>query len=119
MTTYTPALLADDGEPGDALDVLVEAGWRQSSDSAANCQMVAPDGRARLVFQPESIEYAHTDVLWKLEAIGRFEVPAGDGPHHIPIAPMKWTATFTGEVPVALIRALLDRMVTPVDAAAA
>ncbi|MEU2453872.1 DUF317 domain-containing protein [Streptomyces sp. NPDC012765] len=112
MTTYAPSLLTDDGEPSDAIDILTAAGWTSGADAKANLQVVAPDGRARLLFQPESIEYANTDVLWKLEAVG-FEVPAGQEVLAISPTPNRWTATFTGEVPVALIRAFLGRLVTP------
>ncbi|MFZ3475395.1 DUF317 domain-containing protein [Streptomyces sp. 4.24] len=113
MTTYAPTLLTDDGEPSEALDILAAAGWESHSDPAANLQVVAPNGRVRVLFQPESLEYANTDVLWRVEATG-FEVPAGDGLRAIPAAPTRWAATFTGEVPVTLIGAFLDRMVAPV-----
>ncbi|MFF8280018.1 DUF317 domain-containing protein [Streptomyces lateritius] len=114
MMTYAPTLLTDDGEPSEALDILATAGWESHSDAAANLQVVAPNGRVRLLFQAESLEYANTDVLWRVEATG-FEVPAGQELQAIPSGPTRWTATFTGEVPVALIGAFLERMVKPVD----
>ncbi|MFD5878475.1 DUF317 domain-containing protein [Streptomyces yangpuensis] len=104
--------MTDDGEPSEVLDILAAAGWRSHSDPQANVQVVAPDGRVRVLFQPESVEYANTDVLWRVEAVG-FEVPVEDG-LAIPAAPTRWTATFTGEVPVALIGAFMDRMVPQV-----
>ncbi|MFD6534919.1 DUF317 domain-containing protein [Streptomyces goshikiensis] len=113
MTTHAPTLLTDNGEPSEVLDILTSAGWKSHSDPAANLQVVEPNGRVRLIFQPESLEYANTDVLWRVEAVG-FEVPAGNGLLTIPAAPTRWTATFTGEVPVALIGAFMDRMVAPV-----
>ncbi|MFJ2752804.1 DUF317 domain-containing protein [Streptomyces sp. NPDC087297] len=112
MTTYAPALLADDGEPSTAIDILITAGWTSHSDPKANLLVVSPDGRARLLFQPESVEYANTDVLWRLEAVG-FEVPPGYEVPAISAKPSRWTATFTGEVPIALIAALLGRLVAP------
>lgn len=112
MTTHAPSLLTDDGEPSVAFEILAAAGWTTGNDPSGNAQVVAPDGRARLVFQPESVDYAHTDALWRLEAVG-FEVPTSDEPRAIPAQPTRWTATFSGEVPVALIAALLERMVTP------
>ncbi|MGW1189243.1 DUF317 domain-containing protein [Streptomyces sp. NPDC002559] len=74
--------------------------------------MVAPGGQARLVFQPESAEYANTDVLWKVEAVTF--VPGRDQEIlAVSAKPRSWTATFTGEVPVELIGTFLERLVAP------
>jgi hypothetical protein len=113
MTTHVPALLADEGEPSAVFDLLIAAGWTTHTDPSANCVVVAPGGQARLVFQPESAQYASTDVLWKAEvatfAFGPDETLVGG----IPTKPHTWAATFSGEVPVELIAAFLARLVAP------
>ncbi|MER0442979.1 DUF317 domain-containing protein [Streptomyces sp. Edi4] len=110
--TRIPALQADEGEPSVAMDVLLAAGWVAHSDPSANCQLVAPGGAARLVFQPESAAYASTDVLWRVEAV-TFEVGPDEALLAVPAKPRTWSATFTGEVPVELIAAFLERLVAP------
>lgn len=111
-TTNIPALLADEGEPQVAFDLLAAAGWTLHSVPMDNSQMVSPGGQARLVFQPESAEYANTDVLWKVEAV-TFAPGRGQALLAVPAKPRSWTATFTGEVPVELIGAFLERLVAP------
>ncbi|MFF2571191.1 DUF317 domain-containing protein [Streptomyces sp. NPDC058084] len=110
--TRIPVLAADEGEPAVAFDVLTKAAWVTHTDSSANSQVVAPGGQARLVFQPESAAYANTDVLWRVEAV-TFAVDEGQGLLAIPAKPRTWSATFTGEVPVELIAAFLERLVAP------
>ncbi|CAL9673304.1 hypothetical protein SUDANB176_07574 (plasmid) [Streptomyces sp. enrichment culture] len=67
-TTNIPTLLADEGEPQVAFDLLAAADWTLHSAPTDNSQMVAPGGQARLVL-PESDEYANTDVLWRVRAV--------------------------------------------------
>ncbi|WP_435245142.1 DUF317 domain-containing protein [Streptomyces tendae] len=110
--TRIPVLQADEGEPAVAMDLLQRAGWVTHSDPSANCQVVAPGGQARLVFQPESAAYANTDVLWRVEAV-TFEVGPDQDLLAVPAKPRTWSATFTGEVPVELIAAFLERLVAP------
>ncbi|QKV98228.1 DUF317 domain-containing protein (plasmid) [Streptomyces sp. NA02950] len=110
MTTNVPALLADEGDPAVAFNVLTAAGWTPHTDPSSNTQVVAPGGQARLVFQPEAAEYATTDVLWKVQAVGFLP---GEPGHAVLAKPRFWTATFTGEVPVELIGAFLERLVAP------
>ncbi|WP_435058365.1 DUF317 domain-containing protein [Streptomyces sp. bgisy060] len=112
MTTHVPAFQADEGEPKVVFDLLHKAGWVAHADPSANTQVVAPGGQARLVFQPESAEYANTDVLWKVEAV-TFAVPKGQALMAVPAKPRTWSATFSGEVPVELIAAFLERLVSP------
>lgn len=112
MTTHVPALLADEGEPSVAFALLEKSGWTTHTDPTANSQMVAPGGQARLVFQPESAEYANTDVLWKVEAV-TFGLARGDELMTVPAKPRSWSATFSGEVPVELIAAFLQPLVAP------
>ncbi|MFG3336978.1 DUF317 domain-containing protein [Streptomyces tendae] len=111
-TTNIPALLADEGEPQVAFDLLAAAGWTLHSVPTDNSQMVAPGGQARLVFQPESAEYANTDVLWKVQAV-TFAPGRDQEILAVPAKPRAWTATFTSEVPVELIGAFLERLVAP------
>lgn len=108
--TRIPALTADEGEPTVAFSVLTDAGWVTHTDPTGNSQMVAPGGQARMVFQPESAAYANTDVLWKVEAA---IFAANQDLLAIPAKPRTWSATFTGEVPVELIAAFLERLVAP------
>ncbi|MFF4409770.1 DUF317 domain-containing protein [Streptomyces sp. NPDC001404] len=110
MATHISALLADEGEPAAAFDILAATGWALHTDPSANTQVVAPGGQARLVFQPESAEYAATDVLWKVEAVAFLP---GEAHHAVLAKPRSWSATFTGEVPVELIAAFLERLVAP------
>jgi len=112
MTTHVPALQADEGEPSVVFDLLHQAGWVTHTAPSANSQVVAPGGQARLVFQPESAEYANTDVLWKVEAV-TFAVPEGYALMAIPDKPRRWSATFSGEVPAELIAAFVERLVAP------
>ncbi|MEU3399466.1 DUF317 domain-containing protein [Streptomyces filamentosus] len=110
--TRIPALTADEGEPTVAFSVLTNAGWVTHTDPTGNSQVVAPGGQARMVFQPESAAYANTDILWKVEAV-TFTVDVDQDLLAIPAKPRTWSATFTGEVPVELIAAFLERLVAP------
>ncbi|MDX3165787.1 DUF317 domain-containing protein [Streptomyces scabiei] len=112
MTTSVPALVADEGEPSTVFDLLTAAGWTMHTDPTSNTQVISPGGQARVVFQPESAEYATTDVLWKAQVV-TFAVDPGETFMAVPAKPRTWSATFTGEVPVELIGAFLKRLTDP------
>ncbi|PZT71476.1 DUF317 domain-containing protein [Streptomyces sp. AC1-42T] len=80
--------------------------WKRSGPPD-NC---VPNGLARLVFQPESEEYATGGPLWKVEATG---FPSGEPHEAITRRPQGWTAAFSTDVPVELIVAFLERLVDP------
>ncbi|MFJ4966045.1 DUF317 domain-containing protein [Streptomyces sp. NPDC088729] len=85
--------------------------WRaQRVDPRDNTVATAPNGLARLVFQPESEEYATGGPLWKVEATG---FPTGEPHEAITRRPQGWTATFSTDVPVELIVAFLERLADP------
>ncbi|MDJ0464953.1 DUF317 domain-containing protein [Streptomyces sp. H27-C3] len=106
VTSY----LAGAGEPGDVFAALAAAGWAQRADPRDNTEATAPNGLARLVFQPESEEYAAGGPLWKVEATG---FPDGASHEAITRRPYGWSAAFDADVPVELIVAFLRRLVDP------
>ncbi|MEU3704870.1 DUF317 domain-containing protein [Streptomyces anulatus] len=109
-TAGVPAALAGAGEAGDAFDALAAAGWARRVDPRDNTVATAPNGLARMVFQPESEEYATGGPLWKVEATG---FPSGEPHEAITRRPQGWTATFSTDVPVELIVAFLERLADP------
>ncbi|GAA1111148.1 DUF317 domain-containing protein [Streptomyces javensis] len=108
-TRTVSAPLAGAGETGEVWELLAAAGWAEHTDANCTTEAVAPTGQVRLVFQPESIEYATTGVLWKVEGVG---FPMADN-LAVPARPLTWKATFTGAVPAELICAFLGRLVDP------
>jgi len=110
LVQVTPRALTGPGEPGTALEVLRQAGWRVHDDDLANAHAWSPDALVYVGFLPEGdtgrlhvgADAGAARTLWEVRA---YRHPDAAGP--------VWTATFDDDTPAELVAAFLAAVADP------